>query len=859
MKTTETTSNDYHKSTPFYTGVIKRAILLFALIGSGISSVQADLSITALTQTPANNVGVEQIVTYDITVTKSGNASAESPSISVTDNGVDVTAYFFSQQCGYEGRLYCNSVSTVSVFSIYWTPPTEGTHNLVFNVNCSPNCNGDQAGVTTIVGISDLPNQPPIAYAGPDRSVTDTNNDGTELVTLDGSGSTDANNDIVSYEWFESQQSLGTGVTLGVNLTVGTYALVLVVTDQMGNTSNDEVIINVNAPVSNNPPVASAGPDQSVTDSDNDGSEPVTLNGNGSTDPDNDIETYEWLIGEQLLGSGATIQLNLAVGTHTITLAVTDLMGNTSFDNVNITVQENQGEAGIETISGDNQRLSPGEQSNPLSIRALGADGLPLQGTTIIWTVIPADAATLTNSSTTTDSNGESNNTVTPTANRPGSAFRVTASTSGGLSARFLVNPLAGISGLTTAQRSIAGALDNACPALQSLTRVLSSEEQGLLSACDFLAAASDQEIASALQQLLPDEVAAQGRNSLSLARIRNRNILLRLEALRSGQSGPSLEQLSLSIQGEQLPAILISELNRVIRGGGASADDANAYSRLGMFVNGNVSVGDTETTAQEAGFDFKTSGLTMGVDYRFTDQLVFGGALNYLSNDSDYVTNSGSLGLEGYSLSAYGTYYYSEQVFVDGILSLGQNSYDSARNFQAAGTTHHLTADTDGSEQALTLGAGYEVQMQNLTFVPQARINYLRFKIDSYDEASSGSGVNLHIDEQEIESLTTSVSANLSMAYSTSYGVFIPYLSIEWEHEFNNDSRAIVARFVNDPSVSSFSVLSDDPDRDYFNLGLGVTATLTNGKSAFLHYEHLLGYADTAQYTVTGGFRLEF
>ncbi len=770
MKTTETTSNDYHKSTPFYTGVIKRAILLFALIGSGISSVQADLSITALTQTPANNVGVEQTVTYDITVTKSGNASAESPSFSVTDNGVDVTGYFYSQQCGYEGSLYCNSVSTVSVFSLYWTPPAEGTHNLVFDMGCSQSCNGDQASVTTIVGNSDIPEQPPFADAGADQSVTDTNNDGTETVTLDASATTDPNNNIVSYEWFEGTQSLGTGVNLQLDLPVGVHTITLNVWDSAENLSTDQVVITVTA-------------------------------------------------GETASSNGES----------------------------------------IETVAGDNQRLLPDQQSDPLSIQVYDSTGQPAVGVTVTWTVTPVDAATLSSSTTRTDSNGLSSNTVTPTSSRPGSAFKVIATTSGGLSARFLVNPLAGISGLTTAQRSIAGALDNACPALQSLTRVLSSEEQGLLAACDFLAAASDQEIASTLQQLLPDEIAAQGRNSLSLARIRNRNILLRLEALRSGQSGPSLEQLSLSIQGEQLPAILISELNRAIRGGGASADDGNAYSRLGMFVNGNVSVGDTETTAQEAGFDFKTSGLTMGVDYRFTDQLVFGGALNYLSNDSDYVTNSGSLGLEGYSLSAYGTYYYSEQVFVDGILSLGQNSYDSARNFQAAGTTHHLTADTDGSEQALTLGAGYEVQMQNLTFVPQARINYLRFKIDSYDEASSGSGVNLHIDEQEIESLTTSVSANLSVAYSTSYGVFIPYLSIEWEHEFNNDSRAIVARFVNDPSVSSFSVLSDDPDRDYFNLGLGVTATLTNGKSAFLHYEHLLGYADTAQYTVTGGFRLEF
>lgn len=832
---------------------------LLLLSGFWMSSVQADLSISSITQSPANDVSPGQEVTYEVTVVASGGGQViESGTIQILQNDGNISSSFTAVGCALDGIFYCNSESGNGVYTFTWTPPIAGSHDLLFDLGCSPSCIGDQLFITTVVN-SDIPQQAPIASAGPDQSVTDTNNDGAESITLDGSASIDVNNDIVGYEWFEGTQSLGTGVNLNVNLAVGSHTLTLVVTDRVGNTSNDEVIINVNAYASNNPPVASAGPDQSVTDSDNNGSESITLDGNGSTDPDNDIETYAWYEGAQLLGSGVNLQLSLAVGTHTITLAVTDLMGNTSYDDVIITVQENQGSPGIETISGDNQRLSPDELSSPLSIRALGANGLPLQGATITWTVIPADAATLTNNTTTTDTNGESSNTVTPTANRPGSTFKVTASTSGGLSARFLINPLAGISSLTTAQRSIAGALDNACPELQSLVRTLTAQEQSLLAACDYLATASDQEIASMLQQLLPDQVAAQGRNSISLARIRNKNILLRLESLRSGYSGPSFENISLSIQGEHVPAILISELTSSQRGGGASADSSTFASRLGVFVNGNISIGDTETTDHEAGFDFESSGLTFGLDYRITDQFVFGGAFNYLSTEADYDSISSNLDIEGYSLSVYGTYYTSEQMFVDGILSLGQNNYDSARKFLSGGINHDLSGDTDGAEQALSIGGGYEIQRDNLSFVPQLRINYIRFDIDAYNESSTGSGLNLHIDEQVVESLTAALSANLSLAYSTQYGVFIPYLSIEWEHEYQNDSRAITAYFVNDPTQSNFSVLTDDPDRDYYNLGLGLTAAFRKGKSAFLHYEQLLGHDDTTQYTVTGGFRLEF
>ncbi|MFW6154549.1 MAG: right-handed parallel beta-helix repeat-containing protein, partial [Planctomycetota bacterium] len=44
----------------------------------------------------------------------------------------------------------------------------------------------------------------------------------------------------------------------------------------------------------NSPPVADAGDDQTVTDSDENGSEDVTLDGSGSYDPDGTIDSYVW-------------------------------------------------------------------------------------------------------------------------------------------------------------------------------------------------------------------------------------------------------------------------------------------------------------------------------------------------------------------------------------------------------------------------------------------------------------------------------------------------------------------------------------------------------------------------------------
>jgi subtilisin family serine protease/subtilase family serine protease len=90
--------------------------------------------------------------------------------------------------------------------------------------------------------------------------------------------------------------------------------------------------------LSNLPPLADAGPDQTVPDADRDGSETVNLDGSESSDRDGSIATYEWLEGGTSIATGATASVSLAVGAHTLTLKVTDDGGETATDTVIINV-----------------------------------------------------------------------------------------------------------------------------------------------------------------------------------------------------------------------------------------------------------------------------------------------------------------------------------------------------------------------------------------------------------------------------------------------------------------------------------------------------------------------------------------
>jgi beta-glucanase (GH16 family) len=90
-------------------------------------------------------------------------------------------------------------------------------------------------------------NQAPTANAGPDQSLTDTDENGSEDVTLDGSGSSDSDGTIVSYVWETNGVQIATGATPTVTLPVGAHTIDLTVTDNESATGSDSVLVTVNA------------------------------------------------------------------------------------------------------------------------------------------------------------------------------------------------------------------------------------------------------------------------------------------------------------------------------------------------------------------------------------------------------------------------------------------------------------------------------------------------------------------------------------------------------------------------------------------------------------------------------------
>jgi len=121
-------------------------------------------------------------------------------------------------------------------------------------------------------------NLPPVADAGPDQTVSDSDGNGEEAVHLDGTASYDPDGSITAYKWAENGTVLSIVESFSYSFAVGTHTITLTVTDNEGVTDTDDVIVTVNP---NQAPVADAGSDQTVVDDDGDGFETVTLDASG--------------------------------------------------------------------------------------------------------------------------------------------------------------------------------------------------------------------------------------------------------------------------------------------------------------------------------------------------------------------------------------------------------------------------------------------------------------------------------------------------------------------------------------------------------------------------------------------------
>ena len=303
---------------------------------SGYSNEVTAAATVNLNQPPVADAGPDQTVGEGNRITLSGLNSSDS------DDGI---ATYSWQQTG--GAVV--AISDPSAAKTSFISPDVGVEGAVLTFQLTvTDQGGNKSSDECLINVSWV-NIPPYADAGPELLAN-----AGDTVILDGSESFDDDDGIASYQW---TQTAGTTVSLTNSSSAqpsfvapnpGTegesLTFTLTVTDSHGLKDTDTCIVSVLG-LTNEPPLAEAGPDQTVTEG-----ETVLLDGSASTDSDDGIVSYQWTQAE---GIPAVIDDPAAVQPHfsapevaydgeplIFQLTVTDKSGLKSSDKCNVSVKK---------------------------------------------------------------------------------------------------------------------------------------------------------------------------------------------------------------------------------------------------------------------------------------------------------------------------------------------------------------------------------------------------------------------------------------------------------------------------------------------------------------------------------------
>jgi hypothetical protein len=264
---------------------------------------------------PVANAGDDKNVTVSTVVTLDGTTS--------TDANFDTLTYLWSWMASPSTAPALSSATSPKPT---FTPAAAGTYVLSLTVSDGKLSSTPDPITITVSAANSLP----VAVAGADQNVIT-----ASVVTLDGSGSTDADKlDVLTYQWSlnrptGSTAALSSATAARPTFTAdisGIYVASLIVNDSKASSTNQS-LTRVTAAVANSAPVANAGTAQTVT-----GTGTVTLSGSG-TDANGDTLTYKWYLTTKPTSSVATLANSTTaaptftpdiVGIYVATLIVND-------------------------------------------------------------------------------------------------------------------------------------------------------------------------------------------------------------------------------------------------------------------------------------------------------------------------------------------------------------------------------------------------------------------------------------------------------------------------------------------------------------------------------------------------------
>ncbi len=270
------------------------------------------------------------------------------------------------------------------------------------------------------------------------------------------------------------------------------------------------------------------------------------------------------------------------------------------------------------------------------------------------------------------------------------------------------------------------------------------------------------------------------------------------------------------------------------------------------IFVRGNVILAQGFSQAGVPHFDDNTESVTLGADYRFTPNFLFGLTAGYAHTDVTLDNVGSSATVDSYSPGFYASY-ADHGWYANLAGDYLHNAYTQDRRIAFLGQT--ASSAPEGNEGVVNLDGGYDFHHGALAYGPLAGIQYTHLSVDGYNE--TGSAANLTVSESDSDSLRSRLGGEISYAFNRNGVAITPHLNASWQHEFLDQSRGITSQFGF--GGGSFAIRTPNPSRDSALVDAGITADLNQTVSIFTDYIAQAGQENYFGQSVQAGVKIGF
>ena len=267
------------------------------------------------------------------------------------------------------------------------------------------------------------------------------------------------------------------------------------------------------------------------------------------------------------------------------------------------------------------------------------------------------------------------------------------------------------------------------------------------------------------------------------------------------------------------------------------------------FWSEGQISIGDIESTSSSSRKEIDTNGITVGADKKVSENKIYGYALQFGRDSSDIGSSSAILDTDNYSLVFYGTLPHEDGRFLDAALGVSTLKTHHFRTKKMVDLTRNsnsnLTGKRDGKQIFGSIKLNKLYYKKNININPTAKFDFGFTELATFQE--NGDAHALIYDKHQIPNGFASLGILVDKNKQFNNGSkFKPMARLEYIADFSPSTNTNVS-YVSDPNTDYFIRIGNQSTHNY-KAGLGFDLSTVTGWSVILNYE--IDYANGSGHT---------